>query len=93
MIHFFVLKLGISFWHFIGKQVRRYRIRIKKFMNAYSGKIVKIIRYGLLSRDILGLGKPYSTKKRSCLKKILIYTISLVLRPGNAPDRSSLRRF
>ena len=46
------------------KQVRRYRIRIKKFIHAYSGKIIKIYqRYWLLSRDSLGLGEPYSTKK------------------------------
>ena len=33
-----ILKFGII----IIKQVRRYRIRIKKFINAYSGKIIKI---------------------------------------------------
>ena len=56
-------------------QVRRYRIRIKKFINAYRGKIIKIYeRYGFLSRDSLGLGEPY--------------TISLVLRPRDTPDWS-----
>ena len=50
------------------KQVRRYCIRIKKFINTYSGKIIQIYqRYGLLSRDSLGLGVPYSTKKWYCL--------------------------
>ena len=37
----------------IEKQVRRYCITIKKLINAYSGKLIKIYqRYGLLSRDI-----------------------------------------
>ena len=41
----------------------RYSTKIKKFMNAYSGKIIKIYqRCGILSRDSLGLGEPYSTK-------------------------------
>ena len=59
------------------KQVRRYRIRIKKFINTYSGKIIKIDqRYGLLSQDSLGLGRPYSTKKIILSSKdIKIYSI------------------
>ena len=39
---------------------------IKKFINAYRNKIIKIYRrYGLLFRDCLGLGlgEPYSTIK------------------------------
>ena len=46
------------------KQVRHYHVRKKKFINAYSGKIIEIYhRCGLLSRDILGLGEPCSAKK------------------------------
>ena len=44
-------------------------------MPIYSGKIIKIYQvYGLLSRDSLGLGEPFSTKKWS-LKDINIYNI------------------
>ena len=59
------------------QQVRRYRIMIKKFINAYSGKIIKIYqRCGLLSRDSLSLGEPYPTKKMVLpLKVINIYNI------------------
>ena len=59
------------------KQVKRYRIRIKKFINAYSNKIIKIYqRYGFLSRDSFGLVEPYSTKKMNMsLKHINIYNI------------------
>ena len=43
---------------------------IKKFTDAYSDKIIKIYqRYGLLSRDSLGFGEPYSTKKKSLVLK------------------------
>ena len=50
-------------WKF-PKNVRRYHIRIKKFINAYGGKINKIHqRCGLLSRNSLGLGEPYITTK------------------------------
>ena len=58
---------------------------IKKFINAHSGKIIKIYqRYGLLSRDSLGLGEPYSTKKNILsLKDINIYNIISFRARGN----------
>ena len=58
------------------KQVRHYRIRIKEFINTYSGKIIKIYqRYRLLSQDSLGLDEPYSTKKVLSSKDINIYNV------------------
>ena len=61
----------------IDRQVRRYRIRIKKFIYAYSGKIIKIYqRFGILPHDSLGFGEPYLTKKLTLsLKVINIYNI------------------
>ena len=46
-------------------------MKMKKFIiNAYSGKIIKIYqRCRFLSRDILGLGEPYSTKKNGLVFK------------------------
>ena len=58
----------------------------KKFINAYSGKIIKSYqRYGLLSRDSSSLGEPYSMKKMVLSLKDINNKISLVLRPGDAP--------
>ena len=53
------------------------RIRIKKIINAYSGKIIKIYqRCGLLSRDSLGLDEPYFYEKMvMSLKDIDKYNI------------------
>ena len=67
-----------AFCQYYMKQVGRYRIRIKKSINAYSGKIIKIYQKNvLLSRDSLGLGEPYSTQKKYGLvfKDINIYNI------------------
>ena len=51
------------------KQVRFYRIRIKKCITAYSSKLIKIYqRCGLLSRDSLGLSEHYSMRKGLILK-------------------------
>ena len=66
-----------SFLYFTLKQDGCYRIRIKKFINAYSGKVIKIYQgCGILSRDSLGLDEPYSMKKVVLsLKVINIYHI------------------
>ena len=42
----------------------KFEVNFKTIGSAYSGKIIKIYqRYGLLARDSLGLGEPYSMKK------------------------------
>ena len=55
ILHFIKCKLKVL------EQVRRYRIRIKKVINDYSGKMIKIYRF-FLEIVYLGLGGPYCTK-------------------------------
>ena len=59
------------------KQVRRYHTKIKKFIDTFSGEVIKIYqRYGILSQDSLGLGEPYPTKIVGLsIKVINIYNI------------------
>ena len=52
-----------NLFRFNKDQVRRYCTRINKIFN---GKIIKIYqRCGSFSRDSLGLGEPYLTKKKN----------------------------
>ena len=45
-------------------------MRIKKLINVYSGKIIKIyLRCGILSRDNLDPDEPYLTKKNGLVFK------------------------
>ena len=59
------------------KMVLSLKTKIKKFINAYSDKVIKIYqRCEITFQDSLGLGEPHSTKNIVLsLKVINIYTI------------------